>query len=95
MPGRFRILALCISASVLTTSAVAQVNFGKNVRIGGHDFSNRSYKSARIEMTRKSPPWLGCRISKAGAVHEGKRLRERTEICYLERIPENRRAAPR
>lgn len=75
--------------------ALAQVNFGDNVRIGGHDFSNRSYSGVRVEMTSESPPWLGCRIFDAGETHEGRRLTERTEICYLEQIPEDEREMPR
>lgn len=86
--------SVCIAiaaAMLLSGTAFAEVRFGKNVRIGGHDFSNRAYKGVRIERTSKRPPWYGCRIFRAGAVHEGKRLRERTEICYLKSIPPHKR----
>lgn len=75
----------------LTGSAFSEVSFGKNVRIGGHDFSNRKYKGVHIEQTDKRPPWYGCRIFKPGSVYQGKRIHERTEICNLKTIPHHKR----
>ncbi len=76
-------LSLAAPLAVVPTVANAEVRFGKNVRIGGNDFSNRRYKGVRIETTNKRPPWYGCRIFKPGSVYQGKRIRERTEICNL------------
>lgn len=78
-------------AIALPAPAMAEVRFGNNVRIGGHDFSNRTYKSVRITRTTKRPPWNGCRILNKGARFEGRRLKSRTEICYLKTIPPHQR----
>ena len=86
-----RCVALVCLSMLAAMPASAEVRFGNNVRIGGHDFSNRTYKSVRIERTTKRPPWNGCRILKRGAVFEGRRLKARTEICYLKSIPPHRR----
>jgi hypothetical protein len=83
------VLAAPIAASY--SPARAEVRLGNNVRIGGHDFSNRRYKGVRIEQTNKRPPWYGCRIFKPGSVYQGKRIRERTEICNLKTVPHHKR----
>lgn len=87
------VLALTLAAPLAfsPTPAKAEVRFGKNVRIGGHDFSRRRYKGVHIEQTNKRPPWYGCRIFKPGSVYQGKRIRERTEICNLKTIPPHKR----
>ena len=88
------LLALSLLASApltLASDARAEVRFGNNVRIGGHDFSNRRYNDVHIEKTNKRPPWYGCRIFKPGSVYQGKRIRKRTEICNLKTIPQNKR----
>lgn len=88
------LLALCLAAplaSIVPGSAQAEVRFGKNVRIGGHDFSKRRYRGVHIEQTNKRPPWYGCRIFKPGSTYQGKRIRERTEICNLKTIPQHKR----
>lgn len=87
--GRAALAALVVLA--LSGTALAEVRFGKNVRIGGHDFSDRRYKGVHIEQTNKRPPWYGCRIFKPGSVYQGKRIRERTEICNLKSIPRHKR----
>ena len=91
------VLALCLlpAAGFGLSVAQAEVRFGKNVRIGGHDFSNRRYKGIHIEQTDKRPPWYGCRIFKPGSVYQGKRIRERTEICNLKTIPPHKRGKVR
>ncbi len=38
------VLAICI---VIADPAVAEVRFGKNVRIGGHDISNQTFNAQR------------------------------------------------
>ena len=86
---RTALIGLALLAAMPVTG-MAEVRFGDNVRIGGHDFSNRTYRSVRIERTTKRPPWNGCRILKQGAVFEGRRLKSRTEICYLKSIPPHR-----
>ncbi|MGB3502992.1 MAG: hypothetical protein WBA44_15325 [Mesorhizobium sp.] len=75
----------------LPAPALAEVRFGNNVRIGGHDFSNRTYRTVRIERITTRPPWQGCRILNKGARFEGRRLTSRTEICYLKSIPPHKR----
>ena len=84
------LIALAMLAAMPATGS-AEVRFGNNVRIGGHDFSNRTYRSVRIERTKKRPPWNGCRILKRGTVFEGRRLKSRTEVCYLKSIPPHKR----
>ncbi len=92
----FLALGLLISAPLAQLSdARAEVRFGNNVRIGGHDFSNRRYNGVHIERTGKRPPWYGCRIFKPGSVYQGKRIRERTEICNLKTIPPHKRRGAR
>jgi hypothetical protein len=46
-----------------TMSGSAEVRFGKNVRIGGHDFSNQTYNSKRravIRLYDHTPRHAGC-----------------------------------
>lgn len=91
---RLPILALAVALLAPAggvPAAQAEVRFGNNVRIGGHDFSNRRYKGVHIERTNRRPPWYGCRIFKPGQVYQGKRIRERTEICNLKTIPPHQR----
>ena len=80
-------LLVCGLLALGTVKASSEVRFGKNVRIGGHDFSNRSYRRVNIETTNRRPPWYGCRIFPAGSSYQGKRLASRTEICNLKQIP--------
>jgi len=85
-------LVLALFAPLAQMSdAQAEVRFGNNVRIGGHDFSNRRYNDVHIEQTNKRPPWYGCRVFKPGSVYQGKRIRKRTEICNLKTIPQHKR----
>jgi len=89
------VLPLCLGCVVAIPQDVqAEVRFGKNVRIGGHDFWNRRYKGVHIEQTNKRPPWYGCRIFQPGSVYQGRRIRERTEICNLKTIPPHKRKKP-
>lgn len=87
---------LALPLAFVTPSLVqAEVRFGKNVRIGGHDFSNRRYRGVHIEQTNKRPPWYGCRIFKPGSTYQGKRIATRTEICNLKTIPKHKRKRAR
>ncbi|SDP05846.1 hypothetical protein [Phyllobacterium sp. OV277] len=76
---------------LISSSAMAEVRLGKNVRIFGHDFSHRTYKRVEIETTHKRPPWYGCRIFKKGSVYQGRTIRERTEICNLKPVARGKR----
>lgn len=49
--------------ATLTTPATAEVRFGKNVRIGGHDFSHQTFNSKRravIHLYDRTPKNPGC-----------------------------------
>lgn len=62
--------------------ASAEVRFGKNVRIGGHDFSNQSYNRKRravIHLYDRTPTNPGCVWRSDG---RGGKVR----ICNLRRI---------
>ena len=78
-----RVLLGLIVAGLLSGEAAAQVEFGHDVFIAGHDFSHRRYKSVTITTTKERPPWLGCRMLAPGVVFQGHRLKQRTQVCYL------------
>ncbi|MBB3617196.1 hypothetical protein FHX12_004189 [Rhizobium sp. BK609] len=62
-------------------ATAGEVRFGKNVRIGGHDFSNQTYDSkhrARIYLYNGKPRKEGCVWRKDG--HGG-----RVKVCHLQR----------
>jgi hypothetical protein len=57
------LVALGACAALLTTPTSAEVRFGINVRIGGHDFSNQTYNSKRravIRLYDRTPRNAGC-----------------------------------
>ncbi|MFT4133106.1 hypothetical protein [Labrys sp. (in: a-proteobacteria)] len=91
--GRFRLLAVTILLALLSAggTALAEVRFGRNVFIGGHDFSNRRYGSVHIETTTRRPPWYGCRWYRPGSRYQGRPIRTRTQICNLRQIPSSQR----
>lgn len=63
--------------------ALAEVRFGSNVRVGGHDFSNRTYdrkNRAIIHLYDRAPRRPGCSWRADGRG-------ERIEICHLRRKP--------
>ena len=63
--------------------AGAEVRFGKNVRIGGHDVSNQTFNSRRrgeFYIYNKTPPNEGCRWRSNS---DG----SRTKVCHLKRKP--------
>lgn len=69
------------------TASFSEVRLGNNVRVGGHDFSNRTYnkdKKARIYLHEGKPKKEGCRW-----VHEkdkhGKLTGRKTQVCHLKR----------
>lgn len=52
-----------LAASVLPSPAAAEVRFGKNVRVGGHDFSNQTFNRKRravITLYDHTPRNPGC-----------------------------------
>ncbi len=63
--------------------AAAEVRFGKNVRIGGHDVSNQTFNSKRrgeYYIYNNIPPNEGCRWRSNS---DG----SRTKVCHLKRKP--------
>ena len=67
---------------VLSSAASAEVRFGRNVRVGGHDFSNRSFnrkRRAEIHLYDRTPARSGCVWRSDG--RGGK-----VKVCHLRRI---------
>lgn len=63
--------------------ASAEVRFGKNVRIGGHDVSNQTFTKKRRGLYiiyGKKPPRPGCSWRSNG---DG----SKTKVCHLQRKP--------
>ncbi|WP_349956298.1 hypothetical protein [Rhizobium sp. ZPR3] len=74
-------LALVILATILGPATAGEVRFGKNVRVGGHDFSHQTFDSkhrARIYLYNGKPRKEGCVWRKDG--HGG-----RVKVCHLQR----------
>jgi hypothetical protein len=76
-------VALIIANAIfaLITPVSAEVRFGKNVRIGGHDVSNQTFnKKRRAEyyIYKNKPKNEGCRWRKNA---DG----SRTKVCHLQR----------
>ncbi|GAC1044357.1 hypothetical protein [Rhizobium sp. No.120] len=74
-------LSLVVLTTVFAPAKAGEVRLGKNVRIGGHDFSNQTYDSkrrARIYLYNGKPREEGCVWRKDG--HGG-----RVKVCHLQR----------
>lgn len=74
-------LVLVVLAAALAPAAAGEVRLGKNVRVGGHDFSNQTFDSkhrARIYLYNGKPRREGCAWRKDG--HGG-----RVKVCHLQR----------
>lgn len=74
-------LGLVVLTATLAPAAAGEVRLGKNVRIGGHDFSNQTYDSkhrARIYLYNGKPRKEGCVWRKDG--HGG-----HVKVCHLQR----------
>ena len=86
----FVLAILAVSAAMPVS---AEVRFGSGVRIGGHDFSNRRYRSVHVERVRKLPGPPGCRPIRNGSYRrgDGTVVRGPMERCNLIAIPPNRR----
>jgi hypothetical protein len=79
------ISSLSAFAGFLSTvqPATAEVRFGKNVRIGGHDVSNQTFNSRRrgeYYIYKNNPPNPGCHWRRNG---DG----SKTKVCHLKRKP--------
>jgi hypothetical protein len=77
------LLAIIVGLSVAHPSAAsAEVRFGRNVRVGGHDFSNQSFnrkRRAEIYLYDRAPARSGCVWRSDG--RGGK-----VKTCHLRRI---------
>ena len=74
--------ALAFCGAGLALPAEAEVRFGRNVRVGGHDFSNRTYdrdNRAVIHLYDRAPRRQGCRWQADG---RGGRV----QVCHLQRL---------
>ena len=75
---------LCILAIMLSSaSAFAEVRFGKNVRVGGHDFSNQTFnekRRGRIHIYEGKPKNEGCTWKRG-------KNGEHVKVCHLQRKP--------
>lgn len=71
----------------------AEVRFGQGVRIGGHDFSNRRYRSVHIERVKRQPGPPGCRHVRNGVYRrgDGSVVHGPMERCNLVAIPPSQR----
>ena len=66
----------------LSSTASAEVRFGRNVRVGGHDFSNQSFnrkRRAQIYLYDRTPARSGCAWRADG---RGGRVK----TCHLRRV---------
>jgi len=83
-PGRLIaafMLALVVFAATPAPAVAGEVRFGKNVRVGGHDFSNQTFDSkhrARIYLYNRKPQKEGC-------VWRSDGRGGRVKVCHLQR----------
>lgn len=77
-----KLLALALAAwGMFAAPAQAEVRFGRNVSIGGHNFSHQTYgpkRRLRVYLYDRQPRRAGCRW-----VREGGRAAIR--VCHLRR----------
>lgn len=73
--------------------ASAEVRFGPGVHIGGHDFSNRRYRSVHLERVKRLRGPVGCRRLRHGIYRrgDGSVVRGPMEACNLLAIPPEQR----
>ena len=76
-------IASILAAVLLAPPTSAEVRFGKNVRIGGHDVSGQTFNSQRrgeFYIYEGKPKTPGCawRANRDGS---------RTKVCHLQRKP--------
>lgn len=76
------LLLAAVAMAGAIAPARAEVRFGKNVRVGGHDFSNQTYnrrRRAEIRLYDRNPRNPGCVWRADG---RGGKLK----LCHLRRI---------
>ncbi|MCX7567630.1 hypothetical protein OS189_14885 [Sulfitobacter sp. F26169L] len=76
-----RTLLLCTALAAFAAPADAEVRFGKNVRIGGHDVSNQTFnakKRGKYVIHENQPKAPGC-------VWKKNRDGSKTKVCHLKR----------
>lgn len=76
------VLATAGGSLALSSAASAEVRFGRNVRVGGHDFSNQSFnrkRRAEIYLYDRAPARSGCVWRSDG--RGGK-----VKTCHLRRV---------
>ena len=76
------VLAIAGANVALSSAASAEVRFGRNVRVGGHDFSNQSFnrkRRAEIYLYDRTPARSGCVWRPDG--RGGK-----VKTCHLQRV---------
>ncbi|MDV2984390.1 UNVERIFIED_CONTAM: hypothetical protein Q9R58_08745 [Methylobacteriaceae bacterium AG10] len=88
-----RVAWFAVLLAALAGPASAEVRFGPGVRIGGHDFSNRRYRSVHIERVKRLCGPVGCRHVRRGVYRrgDGSVVRGPMEECNLIAIPPGRR----
>ena len=77
----FLLVLACGSLSLVVPGATAEVRFGKNVRIGGHDVSNQTFNQKKrgvYYVYENEPKNSGCNWRKNA---DG----SRTKVCHLKR----------
>jgi hypothetical protein len=77
----FAALGVALELSLVVPSQ-AEVRFGRNVRVGGHDFSNQTFNSRRraeIYLHEGQPRRAGCRWTRAA---DGARVK----VCHLKTL---------
>ena len=74
---------LCLAP--MTAPASAEVRFGRNVFIGGYDFSHRRYRSVQIRRVKRLSGPPGCRVYPRGSYRrgDGSIVRGPIERCNL------------
>ena len=90
---RMRVALIAVLLLAGLGPASAEVRFGPGVRIGGHDFSNRRYRSVHIERVKRLRGPVGCRHVRRGVYRrgDGSVVRGPMEACNLIAIPPGRR----
>jgi hypothetical protein len=74
-------LATLVFVAMSASPSAAEVRFGKNVRVGGHDVSGRTFNSQQrgaYYVYEGQPPIPGCRTVK-------NRDGSTTKVCHLQR----------
>ena len=77
----FAVVGVLLLALMAQPAAQAEVRFGKNVRIGGHDVSNQTFNKKRrgeYHIYKGKPKKTGCRWRRNA---DG----SKTKVCHLQR----------